>query len=60
VAGGAGVARRCVPEQVLEALGWEFAELRFALGRWATKLREQNRITDGQSAALLTIMHGDR
>jgi hypothetical protein len=48
------------PEQVLETLGWEFTELRFAIGRWATKLREQGRITDGQRANLLAIVHRNR
>lgn len=48
------------PEQVLETLGWEFTELRFAIGRWVTRLLAQGRITDGQGAALLALVHGDR
>lgn len=48
------------PEQVLDVLGWELDELRFAIGRWAPKLRKQGQLTDGQSAALLATVSGDQ
>jgi hypothetical protein len=48
------------PQQVVEVLGWELADLRFAIRRWASKLRGQGRLTQEQDAALLTIVSGSR
>jgi len=48
------------PEQVVETLGWELSDLQFAFRRWVIKLREQNRISDGQNEALLVTVYGGR
>jgi hypothetical protein len=48
------------PEQVIGALGWDLADLRFAIGRWEANLRRQGQLTDGQGADLFAIVYGDR
>jgi len=45
------------PEQVVEVLGWELAELRFAIGRWEANLRKQGQLADWQGEALLAVVH---
>jgi len=45
------------PEQVVEALGWDLADLRFAIRRWVSTLRRQGRLTEGQGAALLATVY---
>jgi len=48
------------PGQVVEVLGWELDELRFAIGRWVPNLHKQGQLTEGQGAALLTTVHENR
>jgi hypothetical protein len=45
------------PEQVVEVLGWELSDLRFAIGRWEANLRKQGQLADWQGAALLAVVH---
>jgi len=45
------------PRQVVEVLGWEPDDLRFAIGRWVPNLRKQGQRTDGQGAALLATVY---
>jgi hypothetical protein len=47
-------------EQVVEVLGWEPDELRFAIGRWVPKLLKQGHLTQEQGAALLATVSGSR
>jgi hypothetical protein len=42
--------------QVAAALGWEVAELRMAIGRWAGKLRKAGRLTEAEYTALLAVV----
>jgi len=48
------------PQQVVAVLGWELDELRFAIGRWASTLRDQGQLTQEQAAALQARVHGSR
>jgi hypothetical protein len=48
------------PEQVIDVLGWDLADLRFAIGRWEAKLRRHGQLTDEQGADLLAIVYGNR
>jgi hypothetical protein len=48
------------PQQVVDVLGWELDELRFAIGRWVPRLRKQGQLTEGQGAALLATVSGGR
>jgi hypothetical protein len=45
------------PEQVVAVLGWELADLRFAIGRWEANLRKRGQLADWQGAALLAVVH---
>jgi len=48
--GGATVA------QIAAVLGWDMAELRMAVGRWALRLRTAGQLTEGECVALLAIV----
>ena len=41
--------------QIAAVLGWEFAELRMAVRRWAPQLRKAGQLTEDQCAALLAV-----
>jgi hypothetical protein len=43
------------PQQVVEVLGWELADLRFAIRRWASTLRGQSQLTPDDDP--LTVTH---
>jgi hypothetical protein len=42
--------------EVTAVLGWELAELRMAVGRWAPRLRKAGQLTEGQCTALQAVM----
>jgi hypothetical protein len=46
------------PEQVAEAVGLDLTDLRAAVGRWATRLRQEGRLTDDTYTALLNVVFG--
>ena len=48
--GGATVSK------IAAVLGWELAELRMAVGRWAPQLRKAGRLTEDQCSILLAIV----
>jgi hypothetical protein len=46
------------PEQVAAATGLDLIELRTAVGRWATRLRQQGRLTEQGFIDLVNVVFG--
>lgn len=46
------------PEQVAEATGMDLIDLRAAVGRWATRLKQEGRLTDQAYTDLVNTVFG--
>lgn len=46
------------PEQVAEAVGFDLLELRAAVGRWATRQRQDGQLSDEAYTELLNLVFG--